>query len=75
MAMSDQDEFDGDACVVLPKNYLSSAEAVAEIYEDELTEAASNFEVDQFRLGPRFLKGTLLVPVLWAISSIWTVCV
>jgi hypothetical protein len=72
--MSDQDEFDGDACVVLPKNYLSSAEAVAEIYEDELTEAASNFDVDQFRLQPGFLKGTLLVPVLWAIPSIWTVC-
>jgi hypothetical protein len=54
---------------------LSSAEAVAEIYEDELTEAASNFEVDQFRLRPGFLKGTLLVPVLWAIPSIWTVCI
>lgn len=73
--MSDQDEFDGDACVVLPKNYLSSAEAVAEIYEDELSEAASNFEVDQFRLGPGFWKGTLLVPALWAIPSIWTVCI
>ena len=71
--MSEKDEFDGDACVVLPKNYLSSAEAVAEIYEDELSEAAASLEVDN--LGPRFLKGTLLVPVLWALSSIWTVCI
>jgi hypothetical protein len=73
--MSDQDEFDGDACIVLPKNYLSSPEAVAEIYEEELTEAASNFEVDQFRLTPNFLQGTLLVPLVWALSGIWSVCV
>jgi hypothetical protein len=72
--MSDQDEFDGDACVVLPKNYMNSAEAVAEIYEDELSEAASSFEVDQFPLGRGFWKGSFLVPVLWAMSSIWTVC-
>jgi hypothetical protein len=71
--MSDQDEFSGDACVVLPKNYLDSAEAVAEIYEDELSEAATNFDVDLMR-GPRFFKGTLLVTLLWALSGIWTVC-
>ena len=72
--MSDEDEFSGDACVVLPKNYLNSAEAVAEIYEDELAEAATSFEVDQMRRGPGFLKGALLVPILWALSGIWTVC-
>ena len=72
--MSGKEEFNGDACVVLPKNYLNSAEAVAEIYEDELSEAVSNFEVDNLRRGPGFLQGTLLVPVLWALSSIWTVC-
>lgn len=73
--MSEQDEFDGDACIVLPKNYLNSAEAVAEIYEDELAEAATTFEIDNLRRGPGFLQGTLLVPLLWALSSIWTVCI
>ena len=72
--MSEKGEFDGDACVVLPKNYLNSAEAVAEIYEAELAEAASSLDVDNLDRHPRFLKGTLLVPVLWALSSIWTVC-
>lgn len=73
--MSEKDEFDGDACVVLPKNYLNSAEAVAEIYEDQLKKAATSFEVDNMRSGPGFLKGALLVPLLWGLPAIWTVCI
>jgi hypothetical protein len=72
--MSDQDEFDGDACVVLPKNYLSSAEAVAEIYEDELSAAAINFEVDEMSR-PGFFKGTLLVVGIWFLSGFFSVCI
>lgn len=72
--MSDSDEFDGDACVVLPKDYLNSAEAIAEIYEEELAAAAASFEVDHLNCGPGFLKGTSLVPLLWALPSIWSVC-
>ena len=71
--MSDQDDFDGDACLVLPKNYLDSAEAVAEIYEEQLSEAATSFEVDQLAR-VSFFKGTLQAVLLWALSSIWTVC-
>ena len=71
--MSQEDEFDGDACVVLPKNYLNSAEAVAEIYEEELTEAATSFEVDHLSR-PAFLKGSLLVALLWVLPSVWSVC-
>lgn len=72
--MSDRDEFDGDACVVLPKNYMSSAEAVAEIYEDELSAAAINFDVDEMS-GPHFFKGTLLVVGIWFLSGFFSVCV
>ena len=72
--MSDTDDFDGDACVVLPKNYLHSAEAVAEIYEDELSDAATSFDVDQFSYRKRFFHGTFFVLTLWAVSGIWTVC-
>ena len=72
--MSDQDEFDGNACVVLPKNYMSSAEAVAEIYEDELSAAAINFEVDEMS-HPRFFKGTLLVVGIWFLSGFFNVCI
>lgn len=72
--MSDRDEFDGDACVVLPKNYMSSAEAVAEIYEDELSAAAINFEVDGMSR-PHFFKGSLLVVGIWFLSGFFSVCV
>ena len=72
--MSEQDGFDGDACIVLPKDYLNSAEAVADIFEDELSEAATSFEVDLMQHKPRFLKGSLLAPLLWALSGIFTVC-
>jgi hypothetical protein len=71
--MSDQDEFDGDACVVLPKNYLNSAEAVAEIYQDQLSAAAGTFDVDQLSR-PGFFKGSLLVAGLWALSGVFSVC-
>lgn len=72
--MTDTEEYSGDACVVLPKNYLDSAEAVAEIYEDELAEAAGSLDVDVLSRGPGFFQGTLLVPLIWAVSAIWTVC-
>jgi hypothetical protein len=72
--MSDQDEFDGDACVVLPKNYLNSAEAVSEIHEDSLQAAALNFDVDEMSR-PGFFKGTLLVIGIWILSGFFTVCV
>jgi hypothetical protein len=71
--MSDQDDFSGDQCMVLPKNYLNSAEAVAEIYEEELSLAADNLDVDELH-GHRFLSGTLLASVIWALSGVWTVC-
>ena len=71
--MSDQHEFSGDQCVVLPKNYLDSAEAVAEIYAAELSAAATNFRVDEMSR-PRFFRGMLMAVLLWGLSGIWTVC-
>lgn len=71
--MSDTEEFDGDSCVVLPKNYLNSAEAVSEVYEDELAEAVSSFEIGHLSR-KRFFSGTLLVITIWAASAAWTVC-
>lgn len=71
--MSDQDEFDDDQCIVLPSNYLSSAEAVSEIYEDQLSAARNEFEIPLFRRRG-FLKGGLLAAAIWMIPGIWTVC-
>ncbi len=69
--MADSD-FDGDRCVVLPKNYLQSPQAVSEIYEEDLAKAATNFDVDSWR--PSFFRGNLIAVLTWAVPSIWTVC-
>ena len=72
--MNAQPEFRGDDCVVLPQNYLNSVEAVADIYSDQLAAVANNFDVDQLSGRRRFLQGALLVPLIWALSAVWTVC-
>jgi hypothetical protein len=71
--MSAQTEFNGDECVVLPKGYLKSAGAVSEIYDEELAKVAVNFEVDNWTR-PRFFRGTLIAALVWAIPSVWSVC-
>ena len=70
---SAETEFDGNACVVLPAGYLKSAGAVSEIYDEELSKAAVNFEVESWAR-PRFLRGTFLAVLVWAAPSYWTVC-
>ena len=73
--LSDDDaEFSGDDCVVLPKDYLNSAEAVSEIYEEELADAASNLHVDNLGSDPGFFSGTFIAALLWMIPSTWMVC-
>ena len=75
--MSHQDEFEqefyDDQCIVLPSNYLSSAEAVSEIYEDRLAAATSDLDIEQFR-EPGFFKGCLLAALLWVLPGLWTIC-
>jgi hypothetical protein len=71
--LSPETEFDGDQCVVLPAGYLKSANAVSEIYDEQLAKAAVNFEVDGWTR-PRFLRGMFLAALVWAVPSIWTVC-
>jgi len=72
--MAQHTEFDGDQCVVLPKDYLKSAEAVSEIYADELARVAVNLEVDNLSEAPRFFRGTVAAGLLWVAPSIWMVC-
>ncbi len=72
--MSNQAEFSGDDCVVLPKDYLNSAEAVSEIYADELERAASDLHVDHLGPEPGFFSGTIIAALLWIVPSTWMVC-
>jgi hypothetical protein len=71
-----RDDFSGDACVVLPPNYLQSADAASELYEEELTRIATNLEVDGLR-PPLFRHPglqALLTALVWLGSSAFLVC-
>jgi hypothetical protein len=70
------DEFSGDACVVLPPNYMQSADAASELYEEELTRIVSNLDVDGLR-PPLFRHPglqVLLTAIVWLGSSAFLVC-
>ena len=67
-------DFEGDRCVVLPKNYLQSAQAVSEIYEDDLAKVATNLDVDNLSKKRGFFSGCLLAALLWIVPSVWTIC-
>jgi len=70
---SQEREFSGDECVVLPADYLKSPKAVSEIYADELANVANNLEIDEWH-ARSFLHGTVTATVLWVLPSLWTVC-
>ena len=72
--MNAQTEFNGDQCSVLPAEYLQSAEAASEIYEDELGERVGKLEIDGLHKAPGFFAGTFLAALLWAAPSAWMVC-
>lgn len=72
--MTANTDFDGDQCVVLPENYLQSAKAASEIYEDDLASVATNLEVDNLSKAPGFFHGTLIATLLFMLPSIWMAC-
>ena len=65
------DEFAGDVCLVLPSNFLQSADAASELYEDELTRVVANLDVDGLR--PSWFRHAglqaLLGAVVWLSSA------
>ena len=67
-------DFDGSECVVIPKNFLQSPQAVSEIYEDDLSKVATNLEVDNLSRRPGFFQGCLFASLLWALPTFWALC-
>ena len=72
--MSAPTDFEGESVIVLPKDYMQSALAVSELYEEELAARANSLEVDNLTSKRGFFHGTLLATLLWMIPSVWTVC-
>ncbi len=67
-------EFNGDHCVVLPADFLSSADAAAELHEDELAKVVTDLEIPGLTPVHRFFQGTTLATLLWLAPTIWMVC-
>ena len=72
-----KEEFVGDQCLVLPRNFLQSADAASELYEEELTRVVRNLDVDGLRPSLVRLIGlyTLLTTVVWLAPTYWAVCI
>jgi hypothetical protein len=72
--MTSKPEFDGDQCIVLSKDYLQSAQAASEIYEDDLAKVAGSLDIDNLTRKRGFLHGTVLATLFWLIPSVWNLC-
>ena len=70
-------EYNGDDCVVLPANYLSSVDAAVELYEDDLAEAAVNLDVHGLSrsFAGSVIQHGLAASLLWLLPAAWAVCV
>ena len=75
--MKVDDEFDGDQCVVLPTNYMASVDAAVELYDDDIAQNSTNFNVSglEYGLGRLMFRVTLVGGLLWLVPSIWALCI
>ena len=67
-------EFNGDQCMVLPTDYLSSPDAAAELHEDELARAVRDLEIVGLSPVRHFFQGTTVATLLWLAPTLWMVC-
>ena len=74
--MGRQDNFTGTHKIVLPANFLQSADAAAELFEEQLDAVSGNLVVQQFEQGPgrRFILYTALGLVVWLAPTTWMIC-
>lgn len=74
--MNCETEFNGDKCVVLPVNYLSTPQAASELYEEELAEIVTDLNVRG--LGPSVGQATFRLTIvawfLWLAPGAWMLC-
>lgn len=61
--------------MVLPADYLQSADAAAEIYAEEIARVVTDLEIQSLDAHRGFFRGTLLASILWVVPSIWNICI
>ena len=73
---ADDEEFDGDQCIILPTNYMASVDAAVELYDEDIAKSSTNFEVSGLQYGFGTLVFRLLVAaaLFWLLPSIWIHC-
>lgn len=74
--MNAETDYTGTHKVVLPVDYLNSIDAVCDIYEERITEAAAGLDIPGLRLSTtqklvRYLVATVCI---WLIPAIWLTC-
>lgn len=74
--MEDDRDYTGTHAVVLPKDYLQSLEAASELYEEELSSAVSDLEVDSLAPDRRWHMrfGVTLGALVWLAPACWITC-
>jgi len=71
------EEFNGDQCVVLPKNFMASVDAAVELYDEDIAKNSKSFRVNGLEYGPGrwLLRVALAAGFLWLLPSVWALCV
>ena len=71
------DDFDGDQCIVLPSNYMASVDAAVELYDDDIAQRSTGFDVSglEYGLGRTLLRVAIAALAFWLLPSVWIHCI
>ncbi len=75
--MRDEEDFDGDQCVVLPANYMASVDAAVELYDEDIAKASKNMRISglEYGFGRVVFRVTVAALLFWLLPSLWMLCV
>lgn len=71
--MSASADYTGTHKVVLPLNYMDSVEAVCDLHEDRIAEAALSLDIPELRttMFQRLVRFAFVAALLWLIPVNW----
>lgn len=71
-SMSNEVEFDGAQCVVLPVDYMDSIEVAVESHAGQIAAVAANLRYPQYGYGA--LRAGIAGLSIWLAPAIWMTC-
>jgi hypothetical protein len=71
------DEFDGDQCVILPTNFMTSVDAAVELYDEDIAQRSTSFQVSglEYGLGRLLFRLAVISMLFWLLPSYWMHCI